>query len=151
MPAIVRLIDRASASRVVQVARLRELWALKNQPFDPSNAEHEAQLMQLWDVVFPEQPIDARVSSQWSRLGFQGRDPATDFRGMGLLGLHNLLYYAQHYTAEVRSVLAQSREYPFASVGINLTSVLLVDYLGVTAGALDGSLSLSLALSWHIH
>ena len=32
-----------------------------------------------------------RVSKQWQDIGFQGDDPKTDFRGMGMLGLLNLL------------------------------------------------------------
>lgn len=32
-----------------------------------------------------------RVTKQWQSIGFQGQDPKTDFRGMGILGLENLL------------------------------------------------------------
>lgn len=36
--------------------------------------------------------LEARISKQWQDLGFQGNNPATDFRGMGMLGLQCLLY-----------------------------------------------------------
>jgi len=39
----------------------------------------------------PGRKLESRVSSNWKDLGFQGEDPKTDFRGMGLLGLENLL------------------------------------------------------------
>ena len=55
----------------------------------------------------------------------QGTDPATDFRGMGLLGLLNLLYFAETRTEKARAILASHREYPFAVAGINITSMLL--------------------------
>ncbi len=32
-----------------------------------------------------------RITKQWQDIGFQGDDPGTDFRGMGMLGLHNLM------------------------------------------------------------
>jgi len=38
-----------------------------------------------------EGQLTSRVSDQWTDLGFQGHDPATDFRGMGLLGLQQLM------------------------------------------------------------
>lgn len=36
--------------------------------------------------------LSARKTRQWQELGFQGTDPATDFRGAGLLALETLLY-----------------------------------------------------------
>lgn len=57
----------------------------------------------------------------------QGDDPKTDFRGMGLLGLENLLYFAREYNGAARHVLSHSLHpkhgYTFAIVGINLTSM----------------------------
>ena len=40
----------------------------------------------------PSEKLTARVSEQWKELGFQGTDPATDFRGMGIFGLMCLQY-----------------------------------------------------------
>jgi len=48
-------------------------------------------LVQLWNTLHPDIVLTQRVSPQWTLIGFQGNDPATDFRGMGLLGLLNLL------------------------------------------------------------
>lgn len=49
------------------------------------------------------------------------------FTGMGLLGLENLLYFAEEYTEAARHVLSHSIHpvygYTFAIVGINLTSM----------------------------
>ncbi|KAJ4460872.1 hypothetical protein PAPYR_2706 [Paratrimastix pyriformis] len=56
----------------------------------------------------------------------QGQDPATDFRGMGILGLRNLVYLARHYPRLARTLTQQSaqREYPFAVAGINISRLL---------------------------
>ena len=33
---------------------------------------------------------------QWVDIGFQGKDPSTDFRGAGMLGLEQLLAITDH-------------------------------------------------------
>ena len=40
----------------------------------------------------PDICLESRVTKQWQDIGFQGNNPATDFRGMGVLGLRCLLY-----------------------------------------------------------
>lgn len=42
-------------------------------------------LTQLWNLMMPDTPLEERITKQWGDLGFQGRDPMTDFRGMGML------------------------------------------------------------------
>ncbi len=40
---------------------------------------------QLWTALMPGEQLEARVTKQWGDIGFQGKDPATDFRGMGTM------------------------------------------------------------------
>lgn len=54
--------------------------------------------MRLWTATYPDTKLESRVSEQWKLLGFQGTDPATDFRGMGLLGLEQLVYFSENHT-----------------------------------------------------
>ncbi|NWW35187.1 ELMD1 protein, partial [Panurus biarmicus] len=103
----------------------------------------------LWKCLKPNSPLKARISKQWCEIGFQGDDPKTDFRGMGLLGLYNLVYFAEWDTEVAQQVLTDSlhpkyREvtkkelryffffflsfhryyiYSFAIVGINITDL----------------------------
>lgn len=63
------------------------------------------------------------VSHHWKQFGFQGTDPTTDFRGAGLLALHNLLHLAEHHPRSFRSFVAF--EVPFAIASINVTMALL--------------------------
>jgi len=49
-------------------------------------------MVQLWNSLQPDVALTERISPQWTVIGFQGSDPATDFRGMGLLGLLNLVW-----------------------------------------------------------
>jgi hypothetical protein len=76
----------------------------------------------------PREPLTARVTSQWGEIGFQGTDPATDFRGMGCLGLDCLLYFAENHTDLAAGLLrpyAPETSYPLAIAGINVAHHLL--------------------------
>ena len=106
-----------------------ECEELRKTPYDAENPQHELLLLQLWNSLMPYEPLDARVTKQWQEIGFQGDDPKTDFRGMGILGLENLVYFAQEYPSAATHVLSHSTHprygYAFAIVGINLTSMAL--------------------------
>jgi len=98
-------------------------------PYDKNNSEHEAMLLQLWETVFPNEKLENRISKQWNKMGFQGTDPATDFRGMGLLALKHLLYFAKNYTDICRDIMTiqatnDSTYYPVSTAGINITKML---------------------------
>lgn len=114
---------------VFQALSLRRLLRTKEVPYDRNNAKHEETLLKLWSLIFPTVPLSARVSDQWKILGFQGTDPASDFRGMGLLGLSNLVYFAEKYSDVFRAIVKRnvdrgSRDYPAAVAGINITQTL---------------------------
>jgi len=40
--------------------------------------------IKLWTLLKGDEKLIARKSEQWQSIGFQGVDPATDFRGMGM-------------------------------------------------------------------
>lgn len=104
-----------------------EVEQLRTTFYDSDNSEHEQKLLELWQRLMPNDPLEARVTKQWQEIGFQGDDPKTDFRGMGMLGLENLLYFATEYEGPARHVLSHSYHpihgYAYAIVGINLTSM----------------------------
>lgn len=80
---------------------LKDIWNCKSTKFDADAAEHQMLLLRLWSSLMSgsgstlgnrgEVPL---IGEHWKVLGFQGTNPATDFRGMGLLGLLNLIYFA---------------------------------------------------------
>ncbi|XP_047235204.1 ELMO domain-containing protein 1 isoform X3 [Girardinichthys multiradiatus] len=140
---------------LLQIVGYRSLMAavekLRREPYDCENAEHENMLMKLWKELRPDTPLTGRISKQWCEIGFQGNDPKTDFRGMGLLGLQNLLYFAEHDKPTALQMLQDSLQpkhksthrkpselnkpdweqknpdkaigYSFAIVGINITDL----------------------------
>jgi hypothetical protein len=57
-------------------------------------------------MTSPSCPIESAGTRDWGIVGFQGKDPSTDFRGMGLLGLEQLLYFSKYDAA--RDILQDS-------------------------------------------
>lgn len=123
---------------------LLEVEKLRRETYDSENEEHEELLLKLWEELRPDAPLSGRISKQWCEIGFQGSDPKTDFRGMGLLGLRNLLFFAEHDKAAALQMLNDSLQpkhneenpedweqknadkaigYSFAIVGINITDL----------------------------
>ncbi|GMN48327.1 hypothetical protein TIFTF001_017503 [Ficus carica] len=74
--------------------------------YDSSIPEHREALMALWNAAYPEEELRGLISEQWKEMGWQGKDPSTDFR-CGTEG--------------DRSVW----EYPFAVAGVNITFMLI--------------------------
>ncbi|XP_071126322.1 ELMO domain-containing protein 2-like [Mytilus edulis] len=105
-----------------------EVEEMRKTQYSSENPDHEEKLMQLWGFLMPDIKLETRISKQWTDIGFQGDDPKTDFRGMGMLGLNQLLYISSKYTALSRQILSKSHHptlgFSYAIVGINLTSVL---------------------------
>ncbi|XP_078066833.1 ELMO domain-containing protein 2 [Mustelus asterias] len=116
---------------LLQISGFKKLFAdienLRKQPFDSSNKQHEDMLKKLWNLLMPHVHLESRITKQWGDIGFQGDDPKTDFRGMGMLGLHNLVFFGDHYTETARQTLSHSTHpkigYSYAIVGINLTEM----------------------------
>ncbi|EFA86617.1 engulfment and cell motility ELM family protein [Heterostelium album PN500] len=111
-----------------QKHKLSLLKKRKNIAYNKELEEHETLLLKLWTTTYPDVKLETRVSEQWKLLGFQGTDPATDFRGMGIFGLENLLYIAENHTDQFRKLISsqidrKERDYPVAVAGINLTQM----------------------------
>ncbi|RZC69242.1 hypothetical protein C5167_032332 [Papaver somniferum] len=64
-------------------------------------------------------------------MGWQGKDPATDFRGGGFISLENLLFFAKMFPKSYQDLLQKQEgnramwEYPFAVAGVNITFMLI--------------------------
>jgi hypothetical protein len=54
-------------------------------------------------VAGASQPVP-RFGQHWGAVGFQGDDPATDLRGVGMLGLLQLLYLPHHSAAAAQKL-----------------------------------------------
>ncbi|KYR02260.1 engulfment and cell motility ELM family protein [Tieghemostelium lacteum] len=97
--------------------------------FNKDSPEHDSILMRLWTACYPQVKLENRVSEQWKLIGFQGTDPSTDFRGTGIFGLENLVYFAENHTEKFKKIIQnqidrKDREYPTCTAGINITQML---------------------------
>ena len=109
---------------------IREVEKLRITKFDESNDSHVRMLKNIWRNLKLEDNGDnefTRTGPHWKDLGFQGEDPVTDLRGMGILGLANLNYFAASYTDKAKQLLIRSHNptigYSFAITVIDLTNL----------------------------
>lgn len=117
---------QACLSRIASTYQLMHLVNERaHTKYDSTNPIHEQKLLKLWNSLMPDTELESRMTRQWGEIGFQGNDPATDFRGMGLQGLDDLVYYASTHPESAQHTFLSSRHpvswYPFAIVGINIT------------------------------
>lgn len=109
---------------------VEDLLALTTVSFDSGRVADIELIESFWSYMRPG--VQRRgapgsiVSEDWGEVGFQGSDPSTDFRGMGMLGLMQLEYFSRTKHREARDVLLNSqhprRYYPFAATGINISA-----------------------------
>ncbi|XP_058085169.1 uncharacterized protein LOC131232732 isoform X2 [Magnolia sinica] len=99
--------------------------------YDCSNPEHQEALRALWYAAFPGEELCGLISEQWKDMGWQGKDPSTDFRGGGFISLENLLFFAKTFPKSFQDLLRKQDgdramwEYPFAVAGVNITFMLI--------------------------
>ncbi|KAJ3363213.1 hypothetical protein HDU91_003063 [Kappamyces sp. JEL0680] len=74
-------------------------------------------------------PANEKKLLEWQKIGFQGKDPSTDFRSMGLLALDNLHFFCDRYNQIAKRILTVSHHqtswFSLAIVGINITAYCL--------------------------
>ncbi|KAL4445995.1 hypothetical protein ABPG74_010987 [Tetrahymena malaccensis] len=70
-----------------------------------------------------------RIGSHWEQIGFQGKNPGTDLRGAGMLGLLQILAFVSHYKEYIVDVLKYSHDpihnFPLCITLINVTDIVL--------------------------
>lgn len=108
-----------------------KLESLKKLKYNEQTKEMvHSQLDELWsrlkpDIMRRRDSSGSLLSDDWSDIGFQGKDPTTDFRGMGLLGLYQLLHFSRTRPEIAQKLLLECdhprRYIPFAATGINLS------------------------------
>lgn len=128
-----------------QKLRLARLARRVDVPYDAADETHTRQLRELWSLTFPDREgalpsAGASLKHEgWKDMGWQGVDPATDFRSGGVLSLQNLVWFAKHRRETYERLLYKKTgtrsawEYPFAAAGVNVTFA-LVDVLELRGG-----------------
>lgn len=120
--------DFAGAAQLEVIQSLRLMSSVRYNSSDPS---HVAQLMDLWAAAHESSGKEVSPKSErWKELGFQGSDPATDFRAAGLFGLQSLVYFARHRHNILAEHLMTQKEqpglaFPWAATALNVHFLLV--------------------------
>lgn len=100
-------------------------------PYTHDDASHWALLLKLWNLAFPaSESQPEQQDTHWKKLGFQGNDPATDFRSAGVLSVKSLVYFGETYPDRFQETMQRSHgrsvedSYPFACAAINVVFLL---------------------------
>lgn len=119
---------KESLVRIVQLENLiSHVLKRARVPFSKSNQDHLIALQSFWANLHGT-PVPSIPDKKWQELGFQGPDPSTDFRGMGMLGLDQLLAFTQIAPKSAHNLWQQSNLgsawFTFSTVGINITALI---------------------------
>eukprot|EP01028_Stygiella_incarcerata_P009785 TRINITY_DN4736_c0_g1_i1.p1 TRINITY_DN4736_c0_g1~~TRINITY_DN4736_c0_g1_i1.p1 ORF type:complete len:589 (-),score=145.33 TRINITY_DN4736_c0_g1_i1:56-1774(-) len=86
---------------------------------------HRSLLHRVWKKIAKGGSPPDGTSPQWQVIGFQGKDPSTDFRSVGLFGLKQLVCFVENHTSAAIDMSSTMRDYPFSCAGLNITHVIL--------------------------
>ncbi|KAG0458042.1 hypothetical protein HPP92_022959 [Vanilla planifolia] len=111
----------------LQEERLKMLKSRLIVCFDPSRHDHQESLRALWSATYPDEELQGLISEQWKEMGWQGKDPSTDFRGAGFISLENLIFFARKFSWLLKKQGGKRAmwEYPFAIAGVNITFMIM--------------------------
>jgi engulfment and cell motility protein 2 len=119
--------QRCSTSCKLSPKELLALNTLRSQSrleFNKANQSHQSLLSQFYETVFPNEDLPINNQSEnWKKIGFQNKDPGSDFRGAGVFGLEQLLYLSTTYPKEFREIIENSSTYSFAISALNITVI----------------------------
>ncbi|BGP29817.1 hypothetical protein JCM10296v2_001563 [Rhodotorula toruloides] len=96
----------------------------------PSDGSADGELKELWSIFKPETKLPSMSGKHWQEIGFQNISPATDFRGVGMLGLQAFLYFARTYQDRAAEIVEEAigggeSWYPLALASIHMTAFAL--------------------------
>ena len=107
------------------------VFAIALCKYDEHNSLHASALSTIYHRLKGGTTTCPRFGLHWENIGFQGSDPADDLRGVGVLGLVQLVWLLE--TPVLQSVAMEIYRYsqervnslPFCVVSLNITSIAL--------------------------
>lgn len=105
------------------------VFAIALIAYDNHDVMHSRVLQTIYMILQGVNVEGARFGAHWEEIGFQGDDPATDLRGVGMLGLLQLLFFVRKYADLAKKIHKLSRDekqcFPFSVVSLNFTKIIL--------------------------
>jgi len=106
-----------------------QIFAIALISYDNSDDLHGRILQNVYMTLLDANVECPRLGPHWEEIGFQGDDPATDLRGVGMLGLLQLLFLVRSHTDLAKKIHKLSRHaeqnFPFSVVSLNFTKLIL--------------------------
>ena len=102
--------------------------AVARLALDPDDDAHERMLMAIYCTLTGDATWPPRYGTHWEVVGFQGNDPATDLRGVGMLALLQVLHFQKTQPKLLAAIYRLSRgerDFPFMTVSISMTQLSL--------------------------
>ncbi|XP_019849321.1 PREDICTED: uncharacterized protein LOC100640320 isoform X2 [Amphimedon queenslandica] len=103
------------------------VFAMALCKFDDHNSIHLRALSTVYQRLSGSSSPCSRFGSHWEDIGFQGSDPTDDFRGVGMLGLFQLLWFidSQRLSPIALDIFQYSKStstpLPFCVISLNIT------------------------------
>jgi len=114
-----------------QLAKEKDiLISLSQCPFNHEDSTHAQMLFTLY-YKLTKLHCPSKTGSHWELVGFQGSDPSTDFRGVGILGLIQPLALSLSETAlpflveVIEFSQCPTQGFPFMVLSLNVTCIVL--------------------------
>lgn len=107
------------------------VFAIAQCKLDMSEPVHVRMLQTVYQRLTGTRMDCPCYGSHWEHIGFQGTDPGTDLRGVGMLGLLQLLYLSNtpHLIPLARDIYRVSvddqQNFPLAVMSLNMTRIAL--------------------------
>ncbi|XP_054258907.1 ELMO domain-containing protein 3-like isoform X2 [Macrosteles quadrilineatus] len=107
------------------------VFAIAQCSFDWSDSVHWRMVQTIYKQLTGAKLDCPQFGSHWQEIGFQGSDPSTDLRGVGMLGLMQFLYLATNTPTRPLSLKlhtvanSETQPFPLAVLSLNVTNIAL--------------------------
>lgn len=122
-----------------------QIFALALKSFDNNDAGQVTLLTVLYQKLTRKPALLCpRIGNHWDIIGFQGIDPVSDLRGVGLLGLFQLVSFVlSPATSELahqiyKLSVSSSQSFPFSALGMSISQITLAN---LRSGVLNGEIN----------
>jgi hypothetical protein len=106
-----------------------QILALAKVSFNESDDFHFNLLQSIYIKITGKMKDVPRFGPHWETIGFQGRDPATDLRGVGILGLLQILAFVSNHEQMFKKMWKHSTHekynFPLCISGFSVTQAMM--------------------------
>ena len=127
---IARFFSRSKLAKRLHYERLL-VFRISLCPLNDREPLHLRTLQTIYRKLTGTNLNVRRFGSHWEEIGFQGTDPADDIRGVGFLGLMQLVYFLDNHRTlplarEISDYSRDKEHYvPFCVLSFNITQIAL--------------------------